>query len=252
MHDSTYRAFTSNFGHRALSTSGGATFRQRVLVEIKLRTTRCHHASDNTAHVRAWCECNSPLDSLRPENTIFSTPATTLLFQSLLLSVYTNTRLLCPNSYTSRLDRLKRGAGETLALWGDEFEEQLTAEDFGFVDPSAGSENDVGSENNSRPGTGGGGGELGAMEIGDEGGNGDAAVTVGDGDNVLLAGGGGVGVEDGGAAAVAPAGVHDGAPVPHPMDVEESEWDSQGDCVPLPPWKVSYACRLEPQLVSSG
>lgn len=147
---------------------------------------------------------------------------------------------LCPISYTSRLNRLKRGAGETLALWGDEFEEQLTPEDFGFVDPTSCSDSGVGSENNPRPGTGGGGG-LDAMELGDDGEDGGAAVTVEEGDNVLLVGGGAAGAGEGDGTAVAAASVHAGVPVPQPLDVEEPKWDGQGDCVPFPPWKVSCA-----------
>lgn len=138
-------------------------------------------------------------------------------------------------SYTSRLNRLKQGAGETLTLWGDEFEEQLTPEDLGFVDPSSYSDSGVGSDNNNpRPGTSDEGG-LDAIETGGEGGGIGAAVTVGVSDDVLLVEGGGAGAAEGGNAAVTAV---DGVPLPHPMDVEEPEWDNQGDCVPLPPWKV--------------
>lgn len=139
------------------------------------------------------------------------------------------------------MNRLRQGAGETLALWGDEFEEQLTAEDFGFVDPSSVSESGAGSENNPRPGTGGG------IEAEDEDEDDGAVETVGEGDNVLLVGGGGVASAEGGGAEAA-ADAHAGVPVPHPMDVEEPEWDEQGDCIPLPPWKVE--CRAITESVS--
>lgn len=141
------------------------------------------------------------------------------------------------HSYTARLNRLKREAGETLALFGDEFEEQLSPEDFGFVEPSSFSDSGVGSENNDpRSADSGGGGRLDVMEDANEGGGDDAAaVPVMERDDVLLLGGGGEGVK---AAAAAAAVTSAGVPVPSPMKVEESEWDGQGDCVPLPAWKV--------------
>lgn len=178
-------------------------------------------------------------------DTICSSSSPFLSCQSLLY-VY----CLCLARYTSRLHRLKRQAGETLALWEDEFEEQLTPEDFGFVDPSSCSESDGGSENNPRPGTGGGNG-LDATETCAEGEDGDAAVTVAEGDNALLVGGGGAGVAEGSGTAVAEASSHASVPVPHPMDVEEPQWDEQGDCVPLPPWKV-FCIEKDYTRMSSG
>ncbi len=111
------------------------------------------------------------------------------------------------------------------------------------MDPSSYSESENG---NLLPGTGGSGldapGEDGEGEDG-----GGAAVTVGDGDNALLVGGGGEGagkVAEGGAegadgsATPAADDTNAGVPLPHPMDVEEPEWDVLGDCVPLPAWKA--------------
>lgn len=154
-----------------------------------------------------------------------------------------NLSLPIRHSYTARLNRLKQGAGETLALLGDEFEEQLSPEDFGFVDPSSYSDSGVGSENNNprSANSGGGGGRgLDAPEADrdDDGGEGAdaaaaAAVPVGEGDDVLLVvgGGGEEGIE---AAADKSAGL----PVSRPMNLEEPAWDAQGDCIPLPAWKV--------------
>lgn len=144
------------------------------------------------------------------------------------------------NSYTARLNRLKRGAGETLTLFGDESEEKLSPEEFGFADPSSYSDSGVGSENNNPWSAnnrgGGGGGGLGVMEDGDgEEGDDDAVVPVGEGDDVLLVGGGEEGVE---AQAAEAADTSTDVPVPHPINVEELEWDVKGDFVPLPAWKV--------------
>lgn len=122
-------------------------------------------------------------------------------------------------------------------MWGDEFEEQLTPEDLGFVDPSSYSDGG-GDLDNPRPSTSSG--ELDMMGDDGEGKDGDAAVTVGEGDNVLLVGGGGKAEEAGGEAAAGAADITRGVPVPRPMDIEEPEWDANGDCVPLPAWKVGH------------
>lgn len=67
-------------------------------------------------------------------------------------------------------------------------------------------------------------------------------MVVGEEDHALLACDGGVGAGTGGEGgadgAKAATDTHAGVPIPRPMDVEEPEWDVQGDCVPLPPWKV--------------
>lgn len=144
------------------------------------------------------------------------------------------------NRYIARLNRVNREAEETLALWGGEFEFQ--PEELGFVDPA--SFGDVGFEVEGalRPGTGGGGSDGGVEDTED----GDAApVIVGDGDDALLVGGEGAeaGEVDKDAAAVANDSAN-GVPVPCPMNIEEPDWDAQGDCVPLPAWKVCASFAL--------
>ena len=65
-------------------------------------------------------------------------------------------------------------------------------------------------------------------------------------------GGAGTGGEGGADGAKAATDTHAGVPIPRPMDVEEPEWDVQGDCVPLPPWKVRRRAGLTCSFFKSG
>ena len=146
-------------------------------------------------------------------------------------------------SYAERLERLKSETGSTLALWGDEFGDDgdmLSLQENGFIDPSSAFDSITFTDNDRHA-------------------VGDGRSDFGKGDSTEPVGGEGEGVnraslgqkkeeeEKGAAEAEAEASgtvdgpniVGDEAPKPRPMNIDEPEWDMEGDYMPLPAWKVS-------------
>lgn len=144
--------------------------------------------------------------------------------------------------YYSRLRRLKSEADSSLSRLGDEFEDMLSLDELGFVEPSS---VDISSLRRTADGphapvTGKNVDDVYEMgnrkDIPDSGGGSEVATeeeVVGDS-------------SDGARSANAGGHVDTGVtevldiPRPRPMNIEGNMWDREGDHVPLPAWNVSY------------
>lgn len=160
--------------------------------------------------------------------------------------------------YTARLERLKQEATSTVSLLGDEFEDQLSLEELGFVDGASSDTSSLENNSNKRHNAtksavnapegatstkdGHEGLDGVRAEIGVEG-TSTVAIAVneqeGKGGEPRGAEGrvGEEGLEDGVGDGEREEG-EGGAPEPRAMDVEEPEWDALGDCIAMPAWKV--------------
>lgn len=149
-----------------------------------------------------------------------------------------------------------------MSLLGDEFADQLSLEELGFVDGALSDTNSVENICNQRPNTTkstvdtpegamnakdeleGLGSDIAGDESGVESTTPASIVAVNEqegkggetrGAEGESAGGGGVEDDVGDGER---EGAKGGAPEPRAMDVEEPEWDALGDCIAMPAWKV--------------
>lgn len=160
--------------------------------------------------------------------------------------------------YTSRLERLKQEATSTVSLLGDEFEDQLSLEELGFVEGAFSDTSSLENNSNTRhaatksavntpegststkdgheglDGVRAESGVEGASTVGisaneQEGKGGETKSAEGRVGEEGLEDGVGDGEREGGEG---------GAPEPRAMDIEEPDWDALGDCIAMPAWKV--------------
>lgn len=161
-----------------------------------------------------------------------------------------------PISYAARLQRLKDEADSTLLSFEDEFEDPLSLENLGFVDPLSSAKFVATEEGNHRPPTGESISDAAdnitnrfdwaeeTKELKEE------VTTVfeqekanaaerGDGEGASFNGDcrSDVTGEGSGEAGTGGSSSNDFSK-PQPMDIDEPEWNREGDCAALPPWKV--------------